>query len=90
MTGVTLTHPRLVVQAPCQVEQIANLLVLNYGFRLLRCVPLDMTDVTLKHPRLVVQTPCQVEQIANLLVCNYGLRVLWCVPRYDRCHPHTS
>jgi hypothetical protein len=27
-----------VVQAPCQVEQIANLLVCNYGLRVLRCV----------------------------------------------------
>jgi hypothetical protein len=60
MTGVTLTHSRLVVQAPCQVEQIANLLVCNYGLRVLRCVPLDMTGVTLTHPRIVVQAPCQV------------------------------
>jgi hypothetical protein len=78
MTGVTLTHPRLVVQAPCQVEQIANLIVFHYGHRVLRCVPRHDTGVTLTHPRLVVQVPCQVEQIANLLVFNYGLWVLMC------------
>jgi hypothetical protein len=85
--GVT-SH--LVAETPCQIEQIANLLVFIYGFRVLRCVPRHDTGVTLTHPRFVVQAPCQVEQLVDLLVCNYGLRVLRCVPRHDRCHPHTS